>query len=112
MYVRKGMGQTGYDTNTGIVLDTSALTISDPTGNQIDAALIAMERSACNETPGSIWNPSDNSCTGSGGSSACPTGFVASGSACVAAPVSSLPTWLLPVGIALIAGLVLLGGRR
>jgi hypothetical protein len=84
------MGLAQFDTTSP--LDTSGVSVSNPTGSQVDAALNAIAQSDCLNTPGSIWNPSNNSCQGSGGSSTCPTGFVLSGFACVAAPAGTSAT--------------------
>jgi hypothetical protein len=125
MYMRnRGMGQ--YDTTSPIAVDTSGVSVNNPTSSQIDAALNSLAQMACEGT--GIWDPSTNSCSGSGGSATCPTGYVLNGFACVAvaaapgapatvAPttgsaLSSLPSWLIPVAVGSFVLLAFLGAKR
>lgn len=99
MYMR-GMGQ--FDTTTATGIDTSGVSVSDPTGSQVDAALNAIAQSNCLNTPGSIWNPTTKSCVGDGSGS-----FGAPPSGTGAALIGNTGLILASVGIlavALIAG--------
>jgi len=115
MYIR-GLAQFDYDTNPGAEfnINTSAIPTATATPSQIDAALNAIAKSSC----AGIWNPADHSCSDTGGPSTCPSGYVASGFTCVAAPAagggggsSAMPSWVIPVAAAL-GGLFLLMGMR
>jgi len=100
----RGLSQFDSSASADLGIDTSGVAVSTPTGSQVDSILTYLEKSTCN----GIWNPADNSCTGSGGSSTCPSGYVQSGFACVAAPAgdsSAMPGWVIPVaaGLGLLA---------
>lgn len=111
-----GLGQVDYvtDTNTGI--DTSGVQVNTPTASQTDAALTAMAQSQCLNTPGSIWNPSDNSCTGSGSgsftaptSTGCPSGYSLVNGVCVQGGMNT-NTYLL-IGAAVVAAIWFMGKK-
>jgi hypothetical protein len=83
-----GLGDdAGFSVDSGIGINTSGVIVNTPTTAQTDYALNALAQQACGDQ-GGIWNPSNNSCAGGGGSSDCPAGYILSGFSCVKAPVT------------------------
>lgn len=103
------VGDAGtYSTDSGVGLDTSGVAVGTPTDAQLENSLTAIAKSSCDNS-GGIWNPSDSSCSGSGGSPTCPTGYVLNGIAC---QLPNNPTATVPatVSSSLSGNYILLGG--
>lgn len=90
-----------FSTDSGTGINTSGVSVGTPTSAQTDNTLNALAQTSC-ASSGGLWDPITKSCSGSGGSATCPTGYVLNGIAC---QLPSNPAVTVPVvGVAATAG--------
>ncbi len=92
-----GLDVPDYNTDSGYGIDTSGISVSTPTGAQTTSMLNAIAQSSCADS-GGIWDRTNNSCAGSGGSATCPTGYVLTASGVCQKPGSNVTTPAIVAG--------------